>query len=330
MDFGIIGFGRMGERYSKVIKSLNYDVKFVCDVNEKNTDFPFFSDYTKAIENTPIDCLVISTQGPSHYEIMKFGILNNIKYIICEKPFTTSIKQADEIISLLKHSSTRLSVNYIRRFSKTYEDIWNLLFKENCIGTPRSIIISSGAGGISTLGTHYVDLAIFLLNSKIKSVFAIPINKNLPNPRGSQFEDPGGYFLLNFENEARSFFEMGDDLGLQPKFEIIGEYGRMIIDEFNDALIIRARSDNDKQKENHFYGIPNPIIKKSILNFEPIEILIKRMIENLISKNTLKSSADMARDKVEIYSAIRKSFETLELIELPITDSYYEKQFMVT
>jgi hypothetical protein len=54
------------------------------------------------------------------------------------------------------------------------------------------------------------------------------------------------------------------------------------------------------------------------------------MIENLISKNTLKSSADMARDKVEIYSAIRKSFETLELIELPITDSYYEKQFMVT
>ena len=330
MDFGIIGFGRMGERYSKVIKSLNYDVKFVCDVNEKNTDFPFFSDYTKAIENIPIDCLVISTQGPSHYEIMKFGILNNIKYIICEKPFTTSRKQADEIISLLKHSSTRLSVNYIRRFSKTYEDIWNLLFKENCIGTPRSIIISSGAGGISTLGTHYVDLAIFLLNSKIKSVFAIPINKNLPNPRGSQFEDPGGYFLLNFENEARSFFEMGDDLGLQPKFEIIGEYGRMIIDEFNDALIIRARSDNDKQKENHFYGIPNPIIKKSILNFEPIEILIKRMIENLISKNTLKSSADMARDKVEIYSAIRKSFETLELIELPITDSYYEKQFMVT
>jgi predicted dehydrogenase len=330
MDFGIIGFGRMGERYSKVIKSLNYNVKFVCDINEKNTDFPFFSDYTKAIENIQIDCLVISTQGPSHYEIMKFAISKNIKYIICEKPFTTSIKQADEIISLLKNSFTRLSVNYIRRFSKTYEDIWNLLFKENCIGTPRSIIISSGAGGISTLGTHYIDLAIFLLNSKIKSVFAIPINKNLPNPRGSQFEDPGGYFLLNFENETRSFFEMSDDLGLQPKFEIIGEYGRMIIDEFNDALIIRARSDDDKQKENHFYGIPNPIIKKSILNFEPIEILIKKMIENLISKNKLKSSADMARDKVEIYSAIRKSFETLELIKLPITDSYYEKQFMVT
>jgi predicted dehydrogenase len=330
MDFGIIGFGRMGERYSKVIKSLNHDVKFVCDNNKKDTDLPFFSDYVKTIEKIPIDCLVISTFGPSHYEIMKYAISKNIKYVICEKPFTTSVKQADEILSLLKNSNTRLSVNYIRRFSKIYENIWNLLFKENCIGTPRSIIISSGAGGISTLGTHYIDLAIFLLNSKIKSVFAISVNKNLPNPRGSQFEDPGGYFLLNFENETRSFFEMGDDLGLQPKFEVIGEYGRMIIDEFNDELIIRARSDVNKQKENHFYGLPNPLIKKTNLNFESIETLIQKMIENLISDKELKSTANMARDKVEIYSALRKSFEKFELIKLPLTDSYYEKQFMVT
>ena len=75
-----------------------------------------------------------------------------------------------EIVSLLKNSTTRLCVNYIRRFSNVYENIWNLLYNENCIGTPRSFFLSSGAGGISTLGTHYIDLATFLLNSKIKSV----------------------------------------------------------------------------------------------------------------------------------------------------------------
>ena len=63
-------------------------------INKKEIGIPFFNDYKQAIQDTPIDCLVISTSGPSHYEIMKYAISKNIQYIICEKPFTTSIKHA--------------------------------------------------------------------------------------------------------------------------------------------------------------------------------------------------------------------------------------------
>lgn len=330
MDFGIIGFGRMGERYKNILNTLGHEIKFICDLSNKNTEYEFFSNYVDAINNVSIDGLIISSHGPSHYEIMKYAILKKIKYIVCEKPFTTSVAHADEIIELLKNSQTRLSVNYIRRYSKRYEKILELLYVKNCIGTPKSMIISSGAGGISTLGTHYIDLATQLLQADVTSVFAQELNENLPNPRGDQFEDPGGYFVLNLENQKRVFFEMGDDLGIQPKFEIIGEYGRMIIDEFNDKLVIYSRNEEDRTKRKHLYGLSNPIVNDTKLNFESMEELIKNMLTNLISNEPVLSSVTIAKKKVEIYSAIRKGFDNNTLVTLPLNDDYYSKQFSVT
>ena len=54
------------------------------------------------------------------------------------------------------------------------------------------------------------------------------------------------------------------------------------------------------------------------------------MIEDIISNEKLQMTPDLARDKVEIYSAIRKSFDSNEIISLPLEGEYYEREFMVT
>ena len=59
------------------------------------------------------------------------------------------------------------------------------LYEEQIIGKPKTVIIISGAGGLSTVGTHYFDLCSFLLKSKVKTIFAISVDKKLTNPRGS-------------------------------------------------------------------------------------------------------------------------------------------------
>jgi predicted dehydrogenase len=330
MNFGIIGYGKMGRKHESVLTSMKINISFVCDKITSEGVKNFYQDYKTAIDEIKVDGIVISTYGPSHYEIISYAIKSGIKFIVCEKPFTVSVKQADKIISLLKDSNTRLCFNYIRRHSEIYRKIFEYLHQENILGIPRSVIITSGAGGISTLGTHFIDLAAFLLNGQIKSVFAHQINKNLPNPRGEQFEDPGGYVILNLDNGSRAFIEMGDDLGLQSKIEVVGEYGRMIIDEFNNELIIRARSAEDRQKRMRLYGLSNPIIKNEKLNFEPIEILIKNMFKNLISTDKLHMNVIQAKEKVEIYSAIRKSFDTKKIVSIPLNNEYYDKEFMVT
>ena len=330
MKFGIIGFGRMGKMYYDVLSTLKIEVKFVCDIHRPENDIPFFQDYKEAIVQSKVDGIIIATYGPSHHEIVKYAIDEGVKYIVCEKPFTTSIKHADEIINKLKISNTRLTINYSRRFSEMYTELSKELFEKSIIGNPTSIIITSGAGGLATIGTHFFDLCSYILRSNIKSIYAVQVNKNLPNPRGKEFEDPGGYVLITFENNSRAYLDLGDDLGLQHFIEIIGEYGRVFIDETNENILIRVRSSEDRMKPKHLYGLPNPIIKNESIKMESMKDLIKKMINNLTSESELIVTPEIAKKSVEIYSAIRKSFDLKQPVSLPITDMYYSKEFMVT
>jgi len=331
MKFGIIGYGRMGKVYAEVLNESNIEIAFIVDLKKPEDDVKnFFTDYKTAMEKIPVDGIIVSTTSPSHHEIIKYAIEKKIKYIACEKTFTTSVKHADELIKLLKSSNTRLTVNYSRRFSERYIKLKKDLYEKNILGKPRSIVITSGAGGLSALGTHFFDFCSFILDGKVKSVHAIPIDKKLPNPRGSEFEDPGGYVILNFDNETRAFIDLGDDLGIQFMIEIVCEFGRVLIDELNETITIRARSEDDRTKPRHLYVLPNPVIRNERFKKETKQEWIKKMIENLVSDSELIVTAEIAKEKVEIYSAIRHSFDSKQTIHLPLTNDYYERVFMVT
>jgi len=332
MKFGIIGYGRMGKVYRDVLSSMNIHLEFICDTIDTNAEknIQFFPNFKDALDKSKVDGIIISTYGPSHYEIIMYALEKEIPYIVCEKPFTTSVIHADKIIEKLRSSKTRLTVNYSRRFSEVYSNLKKDLYQKNIIGNPRTVMISCGAGGLSAYGTHLFDLCSFLLDSKVSSLHAIPVDKNLPNPRGEKFKDPGGYILFIFENGSRAFLDLGDDLGLQPLIELVGEYGRCLIDDLNKTITVRGRSEEDREKPNNFYGLPNPIIKNDSFDIGTMNEMITNLMKNLISADTLTVTPEMAKHKVEIYSAIRKSFDTKETVSLPLKDDYYEKEFMVT
>lgn len=323
----------MGKVYKKILQDMGIKIEFIVDINTEkidNGDYHIFSDYKQALESKKIDGLVISTFGPSHFDIVKYAINKNVKYIACEKPFTTSVSHANEITELIKIKDIRLSVNYIKRFSLAYRNLMMDLYENHVIGHPKTIIIVCGAGGLSTVGTHYFDLCTFLLKSKVKTIFGISVDKKLTNPRGSEFNEPGGYAIMNYENECRVFIDMSDDLGLNPIVEIIGEHGRARINEIEKTILITGRTNEDKNKAKNFYGLPNPIIKNERFELEEVEELTKKMIENLISSSELISTSELGRQSVEIYSGLRKAFEKKCIVSLPLDDEYCERKFSVT
>ena len=135
MKFGIIGFGRMGKIYPDVLKELKIEVSFIVDLVKPSNETPnFFEDYKVALDTIPVDGIIVSTTSPSHYEIIKYSIEKKIKYIACEKTFTTSVKHADELVSLLSSSETRLTVNYSRRFSSQYASLKKIFSKKTFLG----------------------------------------------------------------------------------------------------------------------------------------------------------------------------------------------------
>jgi len=330
MNFGIIGYGKMGKLYHNVLSSKGINIEFICDKIKQDITEKFFLDPNEALEKSEVDGIIISTHGPSHYEIMNLAIRKNIPYIVCEKPFTVSVKQADKIIEHLKNSKSRLIVNYSRRFSDSYTELKKDLFEKKIIGEPSSIVFTCGAGGLSAVGTHFFDLGLYLFGKKIKNLYAVSVDRNLPNPRGIEFKDPGGYVIISFENDKRMFMDLGDDLGIQPIIEIIGEYGRVIIDDVNDNIVVSCRSHEDMKKPKHCYGLQNNIIKNETFGMGSLKELIEKMLDNLLSNSKILSTAEMAKKNVEIYSAIQKSFEINAPVSLPLNDKYYEKEFMVT
>jgi len=50
----------------------------------------------------------------------------------------------------------------------------------------------------------------------------------------------------------------------------------------------------------------------------------------MISDTKLQIIPNMVRNNVEIYSAIRKSFDSGKIISLPLEGEYYDREFMVT
>jgi hypothetical protein len=86
-----------------------------------------FSNYLTAIKKTNPQLVIISTPIKTHYNILKTIIkIKNIKYILCEKPITDSIKKTKEIFRLIKKKKKFLFTNYIRQ----YDPVINKTFKK--------------------------------------------------------------------------------------------------------------------------------------------------------------------------------------------------------
>ncbi len=108
INLGIIGknFG-YNVIYKSFLKNKRFKVKaFSFKSKKKNNlklpkNIKIYSDWKKMILDKKIHAVAIATPPILHKNIIKFAIKNN-KHIFCEKPFTTSSKDANHICKLIK------------------------------------------------------------------------------------------------------------------------------------------------------------------------------------------------------------------------------------
>jgi scyllo-inositol 2-dehydrogenase (NADP+) len=65
------------------------------------------------------DAVMIGTDPMSHYKIAKF-CLENGKHVLIEKPFTTSIKESEELVNLAKKKKLKLGIMHNMQFSDAF------------------------------------------------------------------------------------------------------------------------------------------------------------------------------------------------------------------
>ncbi len=185
MRIGVIGTGVMGKNHLRVVHSIP-EMQLTCaaDINHEKLDAacePYnlkkCNDYREMKDQ--VDAVVISTPTIYHYPIACY-FLQEKKHVLLEKPITTNLEQADQLIKLAKESCVTLAVGHLERFNPAVEYIKPLvkepLFIEvQRLGSfsPRSLDVDV----IMDLMIHDLDIILQWDNTGIKQINAsgVPI-----------------------------------------------------------------------------------------------------------------------------------------------------------
>lgn len=332
----IIGFGGMGQRHYKAYKKIGVDVVAICDWEKENIqkvlpEFPLensYSDYTELLKKENVDIVSVVTNGPTHAEVTITASNAGVPNILCEKPMGTSLKSAQEIIDICSKNNTRLAVNHIKRQSNDYKKLKKLI-EEGLIGDLRHIYFSCGSTGLGNFAIHFFDIARYLTNSEPEWTVGFIDKTGTPNPRGTYFADPGGYGIIMFKNGVRFILDSSEDTGVQYSFQLVGKYGRIIIDELNSFWQIRARTKEDREIPLTRYGTEMPIVPFECEKYDIVNLTSNALLELLEGKEISSKGIDGKKSLEMVLSFHISDSNNNSKTYFPINQQYEDKEINI-
>lgn len=122
IKLGVIGAGIMGSNHFRAAqKNPNIQLVAVCDNDINRLESLNIGDDI-AIVTEPeqllglVDAVIIATPTESHYSLAKFFLSKSISCLV-EKPISSTVDQAKDLLGIAKDNSTVLMVGHIERFN---------------------------------------------------------------------------------------------------------------------------------------------------------------------------------------------------------------------
>ena len=145
INWGVIGFGRMGKQYVDCLK-IKSDLFKLSGVSSKTSshikEFDFYKTYEELIKLKEIDAIYISTLNNTHKDLVILANNYN-KKILCEKPLGMNFLDVKELHSLLKNKKE----NFLEAIAYRAHPITSAIFeilKDKEIGQVKKIESSFG------------------------------------------------------------------------------------------------------------------------------------------------------------------------------------------
>ena len=141
LRFGVVGYGYWGPNIVRNLRSLeSCQVVGICDqsptarkrIQAAHPSVPVYSDSKELIGSPDVDAIAVITPVWTHYELTK-AALENGKHVFVEKPFTSNVAQAEELINLAEKKNLQIMVDHTFLFTGAVRKIRKLL-KEGTLG----------------------------------------------------------------------------------------------------------------------------------------------------------------------------------------------------
>jgi predicted dehydrogenase len=138
---GVIGYGYWGPQIVRNFSSIDgCEVKSVCDrspdaLRRAKQAYPHLqlaTDYSEILYSPSIDAVAVVTPVWTHFELAK-AALENGKHVFVEKPFTSTVAQAEELIELAEKRRLQIMVDHTFLFTGAVKKIRELI-REGALG----------------------------------------------------------------------------------------------------------------------------------------------------------------------------------------------------
>ncbi|MBI1977216.1 MAG: Gfo/Idh/MocA family oxidoreductase [Candidatus Omnitrophica bacterium] len=183
----VIGVGHLGKEHARIYHELpGVELISLCDLDGSKAEraqalgTQFTTNFRELLGK--IDLASIATPTSTHFQIAK-EVLQAGVHILIEKPITTRLEEADELIDIARQKNLTLKVGHLERYNAAIRRVQqiakNIRFLEIHRLGPFNARISD-CGVVLDLMIHDIDIVLQLVKSEIASIDAIGINVLTP------------------------------------------------------------------------------------------------------------------------------------------------------
>lgn len=317
LNIGLTGCGHLGKIHCRLIKEIaQNDTKIffagVYDSDPAITD-TISKEYSikafKSLEEMlgEVDALVIVTPTSTHFEIAKKALAKNINLFI-EKPVTSSLKEAEELIEMAEGKKVKIQVGHVERFNPALVALEKFEMKPRFIESHRLAQFNPRGTDVSViqdLMIHDIDIILHLAGSPVKKIHAngvavISDEIDIANAR------------LTLENGCvANLTSSRISLKKMRKMRIFQGNAYISVDFLNNKSEVFRLTDSDAKSEGMSFPIsdtkkiiyeePKPENAESI---NPIKNELESFIESIINDKPVKVTLNAGKEAVEVADKI--------------------------
>ena len=180
---GVIGTGYLGkfhaDKYSELIES---ELVGIVDTNyeaaqeiSNRLNVPAFKNYEELFDKVDAVSIVVPTE--LHHKIAKDFLLNNIDVLV-EKPMTTTLEEAEELIETAKKNKCVLQVGHLERFNAAVLALNNIIKQPLFIESHRLAPFKDRGTDVDVIldiMIHDIDIILNIVGSPVKSIHAVGV-----------------------------------------------------------------------------------------------------------------------------------------------------------
>jgi len=177
---GVIGTGYLGKFHAQKYARMNdVDLIGVVDIDKAKADeiaHRYNVDSYTAIGSLmgKVDAVSIVVSTPAHFAVSRAFLENNVDVLI-EKPMTTTIEEADELIQIASSRNLIIQVGHLERFNPAVIALHDIVKNPRFIETHRLSVYKDRCTDVSVvldLMIHDIDLISNFIGSEIKNLHA--------------------------------------------------------------------------------------------------------------------------------------------------------------